>query len=78
MILDYFDVYLLIFKGSMSLESFRARLIVNADDLGYCVSRDRGILDAARAGRATSASLIVTIDPDNAVKAMQQAQQIGY
>jgi predicted glycoside hydrolase/deacetylase ChbG (UPF0249 family) len=36
------------------------RLIVNADDLGYDPSIDRGILEAARDGIVTSATVLVT------------------
>ena len=52
-------------------------LIVNADDLGYCVTRDRGIFVAHAAGRVTSASLLITVRPALAAAALAEARRVN-
>lgn len=37
----------------------RVRLVVTADDFGYCPRRDEGIVEAFLAGTVTSVSLLV-------------------
>lgn len=37
----------------------RVRLVVTADDFGYCPRRDKGIVEAFLAGTVTSVSLLV-------------------
>lgn len=37
----------------------RVRLVITADDFGYCPRRDEGIVEAFLAGAVTSASLLV-------------------
>lgn len=37
----------------------RVRLVVTADDFGYCPRRDEGIVEAFLAGAVTSVSLLV-------------------
>lgn len=37
----------------------RVRLVVTADDFGYCPRRDQGIVEAFLAGTVTSVSLLV-------------------
>lgn len=44
--------------GSHRRRSFATEVSVSADDLGLCASVDRGILEAARAGRLCSVSLL--------------------
>lgn len=51
------------------------QLIINADDLGMTPDRDAGILDCARAGAITSASLMV--DGLSAVAAAKEAARVG-
>ena len=37
----------------------RVRMVVTADDFGYCPRRDEGIVEAFQAGAVTSVSLLV-------------------
>ena len=55
--------------------SVRARLIINADDLGYASERDDGILACHAAGGVTSASLLV--NGASARSALARAVQAG-
>lgn len=51
------------------------RLIVNADDLGYCVVRDRGIAECFLHGIVTSTSLLV--NGHSAVHAIEIGRMYG-
>ena len=51
------------------------KLVINADDFGYCVERDRGIIEAWHAGALSGASLMVT--GASCVSASQQANDVG-
>ena len=54
----------------------RKILIVNADDLGYSVERDKGILECYKSGAVTSASLMV--NGQSAEFAAQLAKQANF
>ncbi|XP_040607072.1 carbohydrate deacetylase isoform X3 [Mesocricetus auratus] len=46
-------------KASSAMAWPRVRLVVTADDFGYCPRRDKGIVEAFLAGTVTSVSLLV-------------------
>ena len=52
-----------------------SKIIINADDLGYSIGRDRGIFECFEAGAITCASLIV--NGPTASEAAKQASEIG-
>ncbi len=38
------------------------KLIVNADDYGYCPERNKGILDLFKSGSITSSTILITME----------------
>jgi predicted glycoside hydrolase/deacetylase ChbG (UPF0249 family) len=52
-----------------------SKIIINADDLGYSIGRDKGIFECFEAGAITCASLIV--NGPTAVSAAKKASEIG-
>lgn len=55
-----FNPFPLVSSQDLAAMAFpRVRLVVTADDFGYCPRRDEGIVEAFLAGTVTSVSLLV-------------------
>ena len=51
------------------------KIIINADDFGWCCERDKGILELFEKGCITSTTVL--INGPNAINALKEAKRIG-